>query len=147
MNPRSLAGRGLLGIVFAEAALFYMLAGLFRKRSSNVYFASAAACAALWQFIGYWGQLDQAYYTMLYAVVGIVLLGVSRVVGLETVEVYSPDGHKNARLRGRGLPLLQINVSKRTQHEGQEKANFVLARKRRSFAKNPCGLVEIATAH
>lgn len=97
----------LLGIVFAEAAVFYMLAGLFRKRSSNVYFASAAACAALWQFIGYWGQLDQAYYTMLYAVVGIVLMGVSRVVGLETVEVYTPDGHKNPRLRGRGLSLFQ----------------------------------------
>lgn len=97
----------LLGIVFAEATVFYMLAGLFRKRSSNVYFAAAAACVALWQFIGYWGQLNQAYYTMLYAVVGVVLLGMSRIVGIETVEIYSRDGQQNFRSRGRGLALLQ----------------------------------------
>lgn len=97
----------LLGIVFAEAAVFYMLAGLFRKRSSNVYFAAAAACASLWQLIGYWGAIDQAYYTMLYAVVGASLLAISRVIGIEQVNVYGANGEQSKRIRGRGLPLLQ----------------------------------------
>ncbi len=97
----------LLGIVFAEAAVFYMLAGLFRKRSSNAYFAAAAACASLWQVIGYWGAIDQAYYTMLYAVVGVSLLAISRIIGLEQIEVYGTHGEKGQRLRGRGLPLMQ----------------------------------------
>jgi len=97
----------LLAVVFGEAALFYMLAGLFRKRSGNVYFAAAAACASLWQAIGYWGRIDHCYYTMLYAVVGVSLIGISRVIGLELVETYAANGAKSLRPRGRGLALLQ----------------------------------------
>ena len=101
----------LLGVVFAEAAVFYMLAGIFRKRSDNVYFAAATACAAVWQLIGYWGHLHPAYYTMLYAALGVVLLGVARMVGLEQVEVYGASGEKTQRLKGRGLPLFQSGNS------------------------------------
>lgn len=97
----------LLGLVFSEAAVFYTLAGIFRKRSVNVYFASAAACGALWQFMGYWGQIPQAYYTMLYAVLGIAALVAGRALGLEQVERYDASGEKNLATRGRGLALFQ----------------------------------------
>ena len=30
----------ILGLVFAEAAVFYVLAAIFRRRSANVYFAT-----------------------------------------------------------------------------------------------------------
>ena len=46
----------ILGLVFAEAAVFYILAAIFRRRSANVYFATLAACGALWQFLGYCGR-------------------------------------------------------------------------------------------
>ena len=36
----------ILGLVFAEAAVFYILAAIFRRRSANVYFATLAACGA-----------------------------------------------------------------------------------------------------
>ena len=62
--------RTLLGLVFGEAALYYSLAGFFRRRSWNVYLAAAAACGALWQFMGYFG-VDASYYTMLYAGLGL----------------------------------------------------------------------------
>ncbi len=97
----------LLGLVFSEAALFYTLAGIFRKRSANVYFAAAAACGALWQFMGYWGGIDHAYYTMLYAVLGIVVLVAGRAAGLEQVKVYETGGTKDFATRGRGLALFQ----------------------------------------
>ena len=60
----------MFGLVFSEAALFYLLAGFFRRRSANVYLAAAAACGALWQFMGYFG-IDASYYTMLYAGLGL----------------------------------------------------------------------------
>jgi hypothetical protein len=97
----------LLGLVFTEAALFYVLAGIFRKRSANIYLASAAACGALWQFMGYWGTIDQHYFTMLYAVLGIALLAAGRAVGLEQVKMYGADGGDAPAMRGRGLALFQ----------------------------------------
>ena len=65
------------GIVFIEAAGCYLLAGTIRRRSINVYLAAAAACAALWQFLGYFG-VDEHYYTLLYATLGLICLSVSR---------------------------------------------------------------------
>ena len=70
----------ILGLVFAEAAVFYILAAIFRRRSANVYFATLAACGALWQILGYWG-VPGPYYTMLYALLGVACLGLSRDVG------------------------------------------------------------------
>ena len=49
---------GAAGLVFAEATLFYALAGLFQKRGVNAYFAAAAACGAAWQWMGYFGVDD-----------------------------------------------------------------------------------------
>ena len=98
----------ILGLVFAEAALFYTLAGIFRRRSINVYFAAAAACGALWQFLGYFG-VPGPYYTMLYAVLGTASLVLSRVLGIERVQVYhGPSGVKGLATRGRGLAPFQM---------------------------------------
>lgn len=96
----------LLGLVFAEAALFYLLAGLFHRRTANIYLAAAAACGALWQFMGYYG-IDPAYQSMFYAGLGVACLIAARYLGLDQVEVYRPGESPSLVTRGRGLPLFQ----------------------------------------
>ena len=91
---------------FSEAALFYLLAGFFRRRSWNVYLAAAAACGALWQFMGHYG-VDASYYTMLYAGLGLGCLAVARSLGLTPTKVYRRYGPESTVLRGRGLAALQ----------------------------------------
>jgi hypothetical protein len=95
-----------LGLVFVEAAVFYFMAGFFHRRSVNAYFAAAAACGALWQFLGYFG-VDNSYYTMLYAALGVACLFVARTLGVEETPVYGKSGLKRTVLRGRGLTTLQ----------------------------------------
>lgn len=95
----------MFGLVFGEAALFYLLAGFFRRRSWNVYLAAAAACGALWQFMGYFG-VDASYYTMLYAGLGLGCLVAARSLGLTPTTVYRHGGEATV-LRGRGLAALQ----------------------------------------
>jgi hypothetical protein len=94
------------GLVFAEAAVFYALAAAFRRRSAHGYLAAAAACGALWQFLGYW-MVPGEYQTMLYAVLGLALLVVSRILGIEQVAVYRPTGAKDLTTQGRGFGALQ----------------------------------------
>lgn len=96
----------LLGLVFTEATLFYLLAGILRQRSLNVYLAAAAACGALWQFMGYYG-IDDRYYTMLYAVLGFACLVVGRIVGLHQITVYRANNKQTMVTRGRGLAVFQ----------------------------------------
>lgn len=96
----------LLGVVFAEAALFYSLAGLFRKRSANAYFAAIAACGAMWQWLGYF-EIPGHYHTILYAVLGLVALVLARSLGLESVAIYGPDGDEKRAIQGRGLTAFQ----------------------------------------
>jgi len=60
----------------------------------------------LWQFLGYW-HIPPAYHTMLYAVLGVALLAVSRAMGLEQVAVYRPTGDEGRATRGKGLVPLQ----------------------------------------
>jgi hypothetical protein len=96
----------LLGLVFAEATVFYGLAGLFRKRSGNVYLAAAAACGAIWQFMGYFG-IDSTYYTILYAGLGVACLALARALGLELATVFSDKGDERRVTRGRGLAVFQ----------------------------------------
>jgi hypothetical protein len=96
----------MLGLVFIEAAAFYLLAGLFHRRSANTYFAAAAACAAMWQFLGYYG-IDERYYTMLYAAFGVGCLVVSRTLGLEQKAIYRLGDQSSTVIRGRGLALFQ----------------------------------------
>ena len=98
----------VLGLVFAEAAVFYILAAIFRRRSANVYFATLAACGALWQFLGYYG-VPAPYYTMLYALLGVGSLGLSRTLGIERVSIYHGlTGAPGLATRGRGLAAFQM---------------------------------------
>ncbi len=94
------------GLVFAEAAVFYTLAAFFRRRSVNGYFAAAAACGALWQFLHYW-NVPGEYQTMFFAVLGVAFLGLCRVLGVEQVAVYRPSGSQATAPRGRGLAAFQ----------------------------------------
>jgi hypothetical protein len=96
----------MLGLVFAEAAAFYFMAGMIRRRSVNIYLAAAAACGALWQFFGYYG-IDERYYTMLYAGFGVVCIAASRILGLDQVTVYRTNNEKSLVVRGRGLSAFQ----------------------------------------
>lgn len=96
----------MLALVFAEAAVFYTLAAAFNRRSINVHLAAAAACGALWQFLGYRG-VPSEYYTMMYAGLGVAGLVIGRVMGLETVSTYRFGDHKSTATRGRGLAAFQ----------------------------------------
>jgi hypothetical protein len=96
----------MLGLVFAEATFFYLLAGFIHRRSANVYLAAVTACGALWQFMGYFG-IDDSYYTMLYAGLGVVCLIVGRVLGLEQIAVDQALGSKKLVTRGGGLAAFQ----------------------------------------
>jgi len=96
----------LLGLVFAEAAAMYVLAGLFRKRSVNAYFAAAAACGAIWQWLGYFA-VPGHYHTLLYAVLGLAALVTARSLGLAPTEIYQRYGEKKMAIRGRGLTAFQ----------------------------------------
>jgi hypothetical protein len=98
----------VLGLVFLQAAVFYSLAAAFRRRSAHLYYAALALCGAVWQFVGYFG-VHEAYYTMLYAVLGIVCLALSRLTGLERVPVFDArTGAKGLVTRGRGLAAFQM---------------------------------------
>jgi hypothetical protein len=101
-NSRNL----LLGLTFAEACVFYVLAGLFRRRSANAYFATAAGCGAAWQFLGYFG-VPTEWYELLYSLLGIGLLVASRSLGLEQQQRYTSDGTQTTSLRGPGLTAFQ----------------------------------------
>jgi len=82
------------------------LAGVFRRRSANVYLAAATGCGALWQLLGYWA-VPGPYYTMLYASLGIVFLAICRVLGIRQTSVYRPSGEEALVTRGRGLAAFQ----------------------------------------
>jgi hypothetical protein len=96
-NAVGAAGRGfllargealnlLLAAFFAEAAVFYGLAAAFRRRELSVYLATAMACAAGCQLLNY-GQTPDVYYTVAFALAGLVLLIGYRVAVLERVPV------------------------------------------------------------
>lgn len=62
-----------LGLVFVEATVFYPLAAWLRRHGANIYAATAAACFAVWQLAAHL-QVPDAWYTMLYAGLGLALL-------------------------------------------------------------------------
>jgi hypothetical protein len=96
----------LFGLTFAEAAVFYTMAGIYRRRSANAYFAMAAGCGALWQFLGYFG-VATVWYEFLFAVLGVILLIAGRFLGLREEQRYSGDGEPMTVLRGVGLKAFQ----------------------------------------
>jgi hypothetical protein len=96
----------LLGLVFGEAAMFYLLAAMFHRRGVHVYLATAAACGALWQLLGYEG-VPGAYHTMLYAALGVAMLLASRILGLVQSDIYNAAGLKQQETTGRGRAAFQ----------------------------------------
>jgi hypothetical protein len=65
--------------VFVEAAVFYVLYAIFFRHSMNIYLATAAACGAVWQLANY-NNMPEAWYTMAYASLGLIVLAVSRAI-------------------------------------------------------------------
>jgi len=72
----------LLALFFAEAAVFYGLAAAFRKQGYNVYLCTAMACGAVWQLLHY-ANVGAEYYTLTFALLGMVLLVAYRLAVLE----------------------------------------------------------------
>jgi hypothetical protein len=56
--------------------------------------------------MGYWG-VDPAYYTMLYAGLGLGTLALGRVLGLEQIEIYRTGDSQASAIGGSGLPAFQ----------------------------------------
>ena len=79
----------LLAAFFGEAALFYALAGAFRRQGFNVYLGTAAACGAIWQLLAY-GSIAAEYYTLTFALLGLVLLVCYRLAVLEWTGLAGP---------------------------------------------------------
>lgn len=92
----------LLAVAFVEACLFYVMAGFWQQRGGNVFCATAAGCAAIWQFLGYFG-LATVWYPLMFAAAGVGLLLAARSLGLEMVNRFQLSGGSELRLRGRGL--------------------------------------------
>ncbi len=72
----------LLAAFFVEATLFYALAAVFQKKGFNIYLGTAAACGAAWQLLQY-QQVGAEYYTLAFALLGMVLLIGYRLAMLE----------------------------------------------------------------
>ena len=54
---------------------------VFRKQGVNVYLCAATACLAIWQLLQYW-QVAPEYYTLTFALAGLVLLIGYRLAGV-----------------------------------------------------------------
>ena len=71
-----------LATFFALAAVFYLLAAVWRDREFAVYACAAAAAAAVWQLLSYW-NLEPEYYLGAFAVLGLLSLVGYRFAVLE----------------------------------------------------------------
>jgi hypothetical protein len=76
-----------LAVFFAEATLFYVLEGLWRKHALSVHAATATACAAIWQLLKYAGVVQDEYYLLTFAVVGVLLQVAYRFAVLENFKL------------------------------------------------------------
>ena len=78
----------------------------------NLALAAAAACGALWEFLGYF-EIPAAYHTMIYAVLGVAVLAVSRFLGIEQVVVdrYPEPNTSPSEARDRAFQMGNAIVS------------------------------------
>ena len=76
-------------MIAAEAALFYLLMALFRKQGLNVYLCAATTCLAIWQLLQY-RQVAPEYYTLTFALAGMVLLIGYRLAVWERAKLAQP---------------------------------------------------------
>lgn len=72
----------VLALFYAEAALFYLLAAWLYKEIWTIHLCAAMACGTVWQLLTYW-SVNAEYYTLTFAVVGLVLMIVYRLAVLE----------------------------------------------------------------
>ena len=108
LSPRTGEPANLLyGLVFVEVAAFYVLASIFGRPGLNLALAATAACGAFWEFLGYF-EIPAAYHTMVYAVLGVAVLAVSRVLGIEQVVVDRYPDPNTSAIRGKGLRAFQM---------------------------------------
>jgi len=108
LSPRHGEPANLLyGLVFVEVAVFYVLASIFGRPGINLAFAATAACGALWELLGYF-DVPPAYHTMVYAVLGVAALAVSRALGIEQVVVDRYPKPNTSAIRGKGLTAFQV---------------------------------------
>src|SRR5438270_396002 len=75
----------LLALFFAEALVFYALVAAFRKHGYNLYLAATMGCGAIWQLLLFWGMEPESY-TLIFAILGFLLLVVYRVGALESFQ-------------------------------------------------------------
>ncbi len=73
----------LLAAFFAEAALFYLLAAVWRDREFAVYACAVAAAASVWQLLVFADVRADEYYVGAFAVLGLLLLVAYRFAALE----------------------------------------------------------------
>ncbi len=76
----------LLAAFFAEATLFYLLEALWRKHAVSIAACTLTACAAVWQLLKYVG-VEEEYYVLTFAVVGLMLLIAYRFAVLENLKL------------------------------------------------------------
>jgi hypothetical protein len=86
-----------IGLVFIEATVFYLVYAVLFRQGGYIYAATAAACGAVWQLAAFY-QLPDAWYTMLYASLGLALLAASRLLRTEP----TPEQRKEPKT-GAGL--------------------------------------------
>jgi hypothetical protein len=90
-----------LALVFGEAAAFYFAAAYLRRHAANIYGATLCICAILWQLAIYYA-VPHEWYTVLYAILGLLLLTASRIAGLAQVRTFHASGEQSSALLGRG---------------------------------------------
>jgi hypothetical protein len=74
----------LLALFCSEAALFYALSAVFTGGARDVYFATAMACASVWQVLNFF-NLPTEYYCVTFAGLGMALLIAYRAAALDRV--------------------------------------------------------------
>jgi hypothetical protein len=101
-RPESL----VLAMVFGLAAGFYLLAAVFEGTRLNDHLAAIAACGSLWQLMGYHG-IDPAYFTTVYAALGLAILGAGRIRIAVPKTSAQPDDADQEKLCGLGAAACQ----------------------------------------
>jgi hypothetical protein len=75
-----------LALFFGEVAAFYALEAAWRRHAFSVYLCTLAACAAVWQVLKFY-QIQEEYFILAFAVVGLALLIAYRFAVLERAHV------------------------------------------------------------
>jgi hypothetical protein len=99
----------LLGIVFLEAMAFYLFAAWLRRRGINIYLAAAAACGALWQFLGFYA-VPGVWHGLIFSGLGLAFLVAARSIGLKRAVLWREQGSRTESLRGPGRAAFQCGT-------------------------------------